>query len=170
MGAGKTSVGRRAAKKLGRRHVDLDTAVERRAGATVPELFAREGEVGFRSREHDELVAQLARDEPLVLSTGGGAVLREDNRAAMRARGLVVWLRATPETLLARVGDGAGRPLLAGDPLGNLTRLAEARAGAYEAAAHVVVDVDRKPFDAVTEAVVRLALAPAPSEHAEERA
>lgn len=170
MGAGKTSVGRRAAKRLGRRHVDLDTAVERRAGATVPELFAREGEDGFRRREHDELVAQLAGEEPIVLSTGGGAVLREDNRAAMRARGLVVWLRATPATLLTRVGDGSGRPLLAGDPLGNLTRLAEARAGAYEAAAHVIIDVDRKPFDAVTEAVVALAPGTSAPEHAEERA
>lgn len=156
MGAGKTSVGKRAAKRLGRRHVDLDHAVERSAGATIPELFAAEGEEGFRRREHDELVARLASEEPLVLSTGGGAVLREDNRAAMRAGGFVVWLRATPATLLARVGDGSGRPLLAGDPLGNLTRLAEERSGAYEAAAHAVIDVDRRSFDAVTDAVVQL--------------
>ena len=156
MGAGKTSVGRRAAKRLGRRSVDLDVAIERDAGMAVPQIFEQVGEAGFREREHAVLVAQLAVDEPLVLATGGGAVLRADNRAAMRARGLVVWLRATPATLLTRVGDGSGRPLLAGDPLGHLTRLAGARADAYAAAAHEIVDVDRVSFDAVTEAIVRL--------------
>jgi shikimate kinase len=156
MGVGKTSVGRRVAKKLGVRHVDLDVAVERTAGRSVPEIFADEGEEGFRAREHVALVDLLAADAPLVLSTGGGAVLREDNRAAMRARGTVVWLRATPRTLLARVGDGRGRPLLAGDPLGNLTRLAAERAPAYTAAAHTIIDVDGLPFDAVTEKVAAL--------------
>lgn len=161
MGAGKTSVGRRVAKRLGVRHVDLDTAVERAAAMTVPEIFAAEGEAGFRDREHDVLVELLAGDEPIVLSTGGGAVLREANRAAMRARGRVVWLRATPATLAARVGDGRGRPLLAGDPLGNLTRLVAERADAYAAAAHVVIDVDRMPFEAVTARVAALAVDPA---------
>jgi shikimate kinase len=72
----------------------------------------------------------------------------------MRERGVVIWLRATPETLLSRVGDGASRPLLTGDPLGNLTRLAEERSDAYAAAAHVAVDVDRMPFDKVTDEVL----------------
>lgn len=156
MGVGKTSVGRRAAKRLGRRVVDLDTAIERDAGMPVPRIFEQVGEAGFRDREHAVLVAQLATPEPIVLATGGGAVLREDNRVAMRTRGFVVWLRATPATLVTRVGDGAGRPLLAGDPLGRLTQLTEARAGAYAAAAHQIIDVDRLSFDAVTEAVVRL--------------
>jgi shikimate kinase len=155
MGAGKTSVGRRLAKKLGLRHVDLDHAVERAAGCTIPEIFAAHGEAAFRDREHELLVELLAGDRPLVLSTGGGAVLRDDNRVAMRARATVVWLRARPETLLARVGDGAGRPLLAGDPLGNLTRLASERSAAYEAAAHVIVDVDGLPFDTITDRVAR---------------
>jgi shikimate kinase len=155
MGAGKTSVGRRLAKKLGLRHVDLDHAVERAAGCTIPELFAAHGEAAFRDREHDLLVELLAGEQPFVLSTGGGAVLRDDNRAAMRARATVVWLRARPDTLLARVGDGSGRPLLAGDPLGNLTRLAAERAPAYEAAAHVVIDVDGLPFDVITDRVAR---------------
>lgn len=153
MGVGKTSIGRRAAKKLGMRHVDLDAAIERIDGRSIPEIFAAVGEPGFRELEHAVLVDILAGDTPVVLSTGGGAVLREDNRTAMRARGTVVWLRATPRTLLARVGDGRGRPLLAGDPLANLTRLAAERADAYAASAHDIIDVDGLPFDAVTESV-----------------
>ena len=160
MGAGKTSAGRRVAKRLHRRHVDLDSAIERAAGHSIPEIFAAVGEQGFRDREHDVLVELLAGDEPLVLSTGGGAVLREENRRAMRERGTVVWLRAAPQTLLTRVGNGTGRPLLAGDPIGNLTRLAAERADAYGAAAHHVVDVDRLPFEAITNRIVALVREP----------
>ena len=163
MGAGKTSIGRRVAKRLHRRHVDLDKAIERAAGTTVPEIFTAEGEAGFRAREHAVLVELLGSEAPLVISTGGGAVLRDDNRAAMRARGTVVWLRATPATLLVRVGDGSGRPLLAGDPLGNLTRLAAERADAYRDVAHEIIDVDRLSFDTVTERVTRLVTASATS-------
>ncbi|MSY71779.1 MAG: shikimate kinase, partial [Actinobacteria bacterium] len=162
MGAGKTSGGRRVAKRLHRRHVDLDAAIERTFGRKIPEIFAAEGEPGFRDREHDVLVDLLRGDEPLVVSTGGGAVLREDNRASMRERGTVVWLRAAPQTLLSRVGDGSGRPLLAGDPLGNLTRLAAARADAYRAAAHHIVDVDHMSFDAITTGLAALVAGPDP--------
>ena len=158
MGAGKTSGGRRVAKRLHCRHVDLDAAIERTFGRKI----AAEGEPGFRDREHDVLVDLLRGDEPLVVSTGGGAVLREDNRASMRERGTVVWLRAAPQTLLSRVGDGSGRPLLAGDPLGNLTRLAAARADAYRAAAHHIVDVDRMSFDAITTGLAALVAGPDP--------
>ena len=80
----------------------------------------------------------------------------------MRERGTVVWLRAAPQTLLSRVGDGSGRPLLAGDPLGNLTRLAAARADAYRAAAHHIVDVDRMSFDAITTGLAALVAGPDP--------
>jgi shikimate kinase len=156
MGAGKTSIGRRVGKRLGRRHVDLDVAIERAAAMRVTEIFAAEGEAGFRDREHIVLVHTLADDEPLVISTGGGAVLRADNRAVMRDRSVVVWLRATPSTLLTRVGDGSGRPMLAGDPLGQLTRLVAERASEYAAAAHHIVDVDRLSFDRVTDRVALL--------------
>ncbi len=159
MGAGKTSIGRRVAKRLHLRQVDLDVAIERRAGASVSEIFASEGEAGFREREHAVLVDILAGEESLVVSTGGGAVLRTDNRDAMRSRATVVWLRATPRTLLTRVGDGSGRPLLADDPLGNLTRLAESRAWAYAAAAHEIIDVDRMSSEAVTEQIARVGAA-----------
>jgi 5-deoxy-5-amino-3-dehydroquinate synthase len=155
MGAGKSSVARRVARHLGWRHVDVDTEVERSAGCTIASLFASEGEAAFRDREAATLRTLLASTEPLVIATGGGSVLRPENRQAMRDRARVVWLRARPDTLAARVGDGASRPLLAGDPLGSLTRIAAERAGAYEAAAHHVVDVDDVPFTLVTERVVQ---------------
>jgi shikimate kinase len=157
MGCGKTSVGRRVARALGRPFLDLDHEVERVAGRRIPELFEHEGEAGFRDREGAALRGALAGTEPMVIATGGGAVLRPENRAAMRERAVVVWLRARPDTLLARVGDGRGRPLLAGDPLGNLTRIAADRADAYRDAAHEVIDVDGLPFDEISERVRRVA-------------
>jgi len=152
-GSGKSSVARRVARASGRRPVDVDAEIEREAGRPIPEIFATDGEAGFRDLETQVLRAVLESDEPAVIATGGGAVLRAENRAAMRSHGVVVWLRATPETLLARVGDGSSRPLLAGDPLGNLARLAAERGDAYADAAHQVVDVDRLRFDEITRRV-----------------
>jgi shikimate kinase len=156
-GSGKSSIARRVARRTGRRHVDVDAEIERTANRSIPEIFASDGETGFRALEGEVLATILAGDTSLVVATGGGAVLRPENRAAMRERGVVIWLRATPETLLSRVGDGTSRPLLAGDPLGNLTRLAAERSDAYAAAAHVAVDVDRMPFDKATDEVLAAA-------------
>jgi shikimate kinase len=168
MGAGKSTVGRRVAKRLRRRFVDLDVEIERAASMTINEIFAAEGEAGFRAREHDVLVATLADDAPLVVATGGGAVVRADNRAAMASRGVVVWLRAAPATLFARIGQSTHRPLLADDARGNLERLHAERADAYGAVAQVIIDVDRLSFQAVTERVLRCAPgAPAEPLHAE---
>jgi len=150
MGAGKTTVGERCARRLDRPFVDTDEIVVATSGQTVAELFATEGEAGFRARERAALVDACAAPEPLVVACGGGAVLDAENRATMRAAGVVVWLRASPGQLADRVGDGAGRPLLAGAPsVETLERLAALRAPAYEAAAHVVVDTDGLAPDAV---------------------
>jgi shikimate kinase len=154
-GCGKSSIGRRVARRTGRRFVDVDAEIERVAGRPIPEIFEREGEDGFRAIEASVLADLLAADEASVVATGGGAVLREANRSAMRGHGIVVWLRATPETLAERVGDGRTRPLLAGDPVGNLRRLHDERAAHYAAAAHIVVDVDRTPFEKVAERVIQ---------------
>jgi shikimate kinase len=154
MGAGKTSVGRRVARRLGWRHVDVDKRIERKAGRTIPEIFAADGEDGFRAIEREVLEALLRLPGRTVVSTGGGAVLSADNRALMRERGTVVWLRARPETLLARVGRGAGRPLLTDDPGEALRRIAAERRAAYDSAAHVVVDVDGRTADQVADAVL----------------
>jgi shikimate kinase len=154
MGSGKSSVGGRVARRLGWRHVDVDKRIERTAGRTIPEIFSADGEAGFRAIEHDVLEKLLRLPGRTVLSTGGGAVLSPDNRALMRDRGTVVWLRARPETLVARVGKGSGRPLLAGDPADAVRRLDAERRTAYDGAAHVVVDVDERTADQVADAVL----------------
>ena len=154
MGAGKTSVGKRLARRLGWRHVDADKRIERTTGRTIPDIFATEGEAGFRTVERDVLDALLRLPGRTIVSTGGGAVLSSANRALMRERGTVVWLRARPETLLARVRAGEGRPLLADDPAAALRRLADERQSAYTDAAHVIIDVDGLTADQVADAVL----------------
>jgi shikimate kinase len=155
MGAGKSTIGAACARRLGRPLVDTDELVVAASGRTVAQLFADEGEAGFRAWEHQALSDACAAPEPLVIACGGGAVLDPANRAAMRATGLVVWLRASPEELAQRVGDDPERPLLAGAPaVVALERLARLRASAYEAAAHVVVDTDGLGVAAVTERVL----------------
>ena len=154
MGAGKTSVGRRRARRLGWRHVDADKRIERTTGRSIPDIFAADGEAGFRTIEHDVLETLLRVPGRTVISTGGGAVLSPANCALMRERGTVVWLRARPETLLDRVGKGSGRPLLADDPVAALQRIATERQGSYADAAHFVVDVDGCTADQVADAVL----------------
>jgi shikimate kinase len=154
MGAGKTNVGRRIARRLGWRHVDADKRIERTTGRTIPDIFATDGEAGFRTIEHEVLETLLRLPGRTVVSTGGGAVLLPANRALMRERGTVVWLRARPETLLARVRDAEGRPLLADDPAGAIRRLAAERQAAYTDAAQVIVDVDGLNADQVADAVL----------------
>jgi shikimate kinase len=155
MGAGKSTVGRRCAERLARAFVDTDELVVAASGRDVAEIFDVEGESGFRARERAALVDACSAPEPLVIACGGGAVLDPANRATMRTAGLVVWLRAEPTTLAARVSDGAGRPLLAGKAaLQTLERLAALRAPAYEAVAEVAVDTDGLEVDAVTDRVL----------------
>ncbi len=168
MGAGKTSVGRHCARELGWAFVDTDAVVEANAGETVPEIFAREGEAGFRVRERAALLDALAAPEPLVIACGGGAILDAKNRRAVRDRGFVVWLQASPEVLAARVEHVgvATRPLLAGGPTTTtLTRLADARAGAYAAAADAEISTVGRTIEAVAELVLD-ALAASPGDEA----
>ena len=129
MGAGKTTTGQLLAAALGWRYFDSDADVEADTGLTVPELFARDGEAAFRRAEATVLARACADPLPSVVSVAGGAVLSPDNRERIVASGTVVWLRARPETLAARVGDGVGRPLLDDDPAEAMVRL-ERGAGA----------------------------------------
>jgi shikimate kinase len=156
MGAGKTSVGRRCAERLDRGFVDTDELIETERGTTVAEIFATDGEAAFRALERDAVAVVAASAEPLVIACGGGAVLDPGSRDRLRASGTVVWLRADPETLSARVGRQPGaRPLLAGgSATTTLEQLAAARADAYTAAAHVVVDTDGHTQDEVVDLVL----------------
>lgn len=147
MGAGKSATAKLLAARLGWAKADTDEMVERGAGMTVAALFRRKGEEAFRAAESGaiEQVGQIPG--PVAVSVGGGAVLRAENRALMKASGTVVWLRARPRTLAARVGRGDGRPLLAaasreGGPVAALERLMVERAHLYQEVADVVIDVD----------------------------
>jgi shikimate kinase len=155
MGSGKSTAGRLVAKRLGWTWVDIDTEIVRTGGATVPELFARHGEAHFRQEETRVLEAVLARPEALVVSVGGGAVLDPVNRARLRQAGTVVWLRARPETLIERVHDGVGRPLLVGatapDRALTLRRIDAERRPLYAEVADEIVDVDRLRTDKVAQ-------------------
>ncbi|MGH9088283.1 MAG: shikimate kinase [Acidimicrobiales bacterium] len=157
MGAGKTTVGHLLAGRFGCAYVDSDREVEEVTGHSVAELFASGGEGSFRSLETDALRRAVAGDDAVVVSVAGGAVLDPGNRELIRRSGTVVWLRADPATLARRVGTGAGRPLLDGDPAGALRRLDAARRPLYAEVADVVVDVDDLGPDAVAERVAQQA-------------
>ncbi len=154
MGAGKTTTGKLLAEHLGWRYRDSDLDVEAETGLTVPELFKRDGEVAFRKAEAEVLTAACADPSPSVVSVAGGAVLNPDTRRRIAASGIVVWLRALPETLAARVGDGAGRPLLDDDPAAALIELNEVRAPLYAEVADIVIDVDDLAPDQVAERIL----------------
>lgn len=145
MGAGKSKVGRNAAAEVDRPFVDTDRLVERDAGMTVADVFATEGEAGFRRRERAAVEAATAT-AGVVVSAGGGAVLDGRNVDRMRAAGHVVWLYAEPETLalrLRRSVQRGDRPLLAdADPVQVLRTLLEDRRAAYTAAATVILRTD----------------------------
>lgn len=140
MGAGKTSVGRLLARRLGKQFIDSDHQIESRTGVRIPVIFEIEGESGFRQRE-SAAIDELTRGSNLVLATGGGVVLNPDNRAALRSRGTVVYLRATVDELWNRTRKDRNRPLLqTADPRAKLAELLAVRDPLYREVAHVVMD------------------------------
>lgn len=156
MGAGKSTVARVLGERLARPVVDTDQAVERIAGRSVREIFRYDGEDAFRGLETQALLAALAADEPSVIAAGGGMVLRDENRAAMRASGAqVVWLAADPDLLAERVRGGSHRPALDGDPEGTLRRMHETREPLYREVADLIVRVDGRSVGDVVEAILR---------------
>ena len=145
MGTGKTTVGRLLAAELGSEFVDLDALIAERSGLSIPAIFAREGEEGFRRREKELLRAVAGRPRQ-VLATGGGIVLDPANVETLRATGLVVWLHASLSAIVARVGRGEGRPLLKGGDLETTAAaLLAAREEIYRRAADFAVDTTDLP-------------------------
>ena len=161
MGAGKTTVGQAVADRLGWAFLDSDRQVEARAGRTVVEIWRDEGEVGFRHLEAEALADAVvwAETRPAVVAAAGGVVLDPRNRALLLRHPPVVWLRAALDTLVARVGAGQGRPLLAAGPREALARLMAERYPLYEEVAGAVVDVDHLAPDEVVERVLEVARA-----------
>lgn len=142
-GGGKSTVGRHVARHLKRRFFDADAEIERRIGCPIRVFFEREGEARFRDIEQ-EVLAELAGEGEIVLATGGGAVLREANRAALHAKTTVVYLRSTPEELFRRLRHDTHRPLLqVADPLRKLRELFAERDPLYRQTAHFVIETGR---------------------------
>jgi shikimate kinase len=140
MGAGKTTIGRHLARALEREFVDSDKEIEARTGVSVSLIFEIEGEAGFRSREA-QMIDELTRRSGIVLATGGGAVLRADNRAHLGDRGFVVYLRAPLDLLVERTSRDRNRPLLANtDPRTRLAALLAEREPLYCGVADLIID------------------------------
>jgi len=154
MGAGKTTLGRRLAHALGRRFIDLDHELEARCGVRIATIFDIEGEAGFRTREA-ALLDACTREADTVLATGGGAVLRAENREHLRARGVVVYLHASVDKLHRRTRYDRNRPLLSGDdPRGTLAALLDARDPLYREVADVVIDTGTLSQTGLVEALL----------------
>lgn len=155
MGSGKTAVGRQLARALRLRFLDSDAEIEQRTGVDIPYIFEMEGEAGFRARECEVLDA-LTQLEGVVVATGGGAVLRPENREHLATRGEVVYLRTGVRQQLERTRHGRHRPLLyTEDPEAKLRELLAQRAPLYEAIASIIVPTDGRQVRAVTEDILQ---------------
>jgi len=153
MGAGKSSIGRRLAARLGIAFVDADSEIERAADMTIPEIFQAHGEPYFRAGEA-RVIARLLEGGPQVLATGGGAFMNADTRAAIRAKGISVWLRATLDVLNRRIRRRNDRPLLKdADPAETLKKLIDERYPVY-AEADITVESRDVPHDVIVEDIV----------------
>lgn len=157
MGAGKTAVGRELARCLECEFVDSDAEVERATGVDIGFIFDKEGEMGFRRREC-KAIAELVGRANVVLATGGGAVLDPDNRRRLSGAGIVVYLAASLETQLARIGRTHRRPLLdLPDPRARLAELQRERTPIYTQMADLVLDTDgQTPREVAHELLQRL--------------
>jgi shikimate kinase len=155
MGAGKSSIGRRLAARLGIPFADADAAIEAAAGMTIPDIFDAHGELSFRSGEA-RVIARLLENGPQVLATGGGSFVNPETRARIHEKGISVWLKADMEVLLRRVKRRDNRPLLRNDdPAVTLTDLLAAREPYYRQANLTVVSRD-VPHEIIVEEIVIL--------------
>ncbi|KAB2877520.1 MAG: shikimate kinase [Pseudorhodoplanes sp.] len=156
MGAGKSSVGRKLALRLGIPFVDADTEIERAAGMSIPDIFEIHGETEFRAGE-SRVIARLLDGGPQVLATGGGAFMNAATRARIREKGISVWLKADFEVLLRRIKRRSDRPLLkTADPAATLRQLIDVRYPAYAEAAITIESRDVLHEVIVGEIVERL--------------
>jgi shikimate kinase len=155
MGAGKSTVGRQLAGALSFEFRDSDQEVQRRTGVDIPTIFEFEGEEGFRARER-QVIEELIQGEGIVLATGGGAVLRADNRQGLAARGVVIYLHCSPEQQYARTSRDRKRPLLATeDPLERLRDLMTERDPIYRQVADMVVSTEKRGTASVVKEIRR---------------
>lgn len=149
MGSGKTTMGRALAKHLGKVFVDSDEEIQKRTGVTIPHVFDIEGEAGFRQRETSAICDLILRDN-MVLATGGGAVLAEQNRAMLQQNGIVIYLKASVHDLWQRTRHDRNRPLLqTADPQAKLTELFQQRDPLYRQVADIVIQSGKQSVHAL---------------------
>ena len=154
MGSGKSTIARVLSEKLGVAQIEMDEVIVQEQGVPITEIFEKYGEEHFRDIETD-LVRRLQESDGVVVSCGGGAVLREENRKMMKASGVIVLLTAKPETILERVKHSTNRPVLNGHMnVEYITELMEKRRACYEDAADFVVETDGLTRDEICEEIV----------------
>jgi shikimate kinase len=149
MGVGKSTIGHQLAKRMGRSFFDTDHEIVASVGMSVSDIFALHGNEWFRAKETEVLSDCLRHEVPAIISAGGGTVLAEHNRTLISSWSDSLWLRASYETILRRVGTGVGRPVLAGNPEGTIRRLLDERESLYEASCDVAIHVDGLPVRTV---------------------
>lgn len=154
MGVGKTTVGRALARKLNKRFIDSDHEIEARTGASIPLIFEIEGEASFRQRE-SEVIHDLTAMDDIVLATGGGAILRPENREYLKTRGTVIYLHASINSILQRTRHDKNRPLLqTADPRARLEQLAREREPLYLEVADFVIETGRPNVQSLVQTIV----------------
>ncbi|MGJ8698167.1 MAG: shikimate kinase [Verrucomicrobiaceae bacterium] len=157
MGTGKSTIGRELAKMLNYPLVDTDHLIEEKAGKPIPAIFADEGETAFRDRE-SAVLTDLLDHESSIISTGGGIIVREENRQILRQLGYVVWLVAKPSEILERTSRNSNRPLLNNDdPEGTITKLLDERTPHYRETAHLSIETDQLCFDEICQGIIESA-------------
>lgn len=158
MGAGKTTIGRLLAKQMGREFYDSDHEIERKTGVKIPLIFELEGESGFRKRE-TIAIEELSRLDNVVVATGGGAVLLEENRILLKNTGNIIYLRAKVNDLYLRTRNDKSRPLLQGaNPKQKLEQLYLVRDPIYTAMADYIVDTGTQSANEITSRIEQLLL------------
>lgn len=154
MGSGKSTISKMLSEKLNVKQAEMDEIIVQEQGMPITEIFEKFGEAHFRDIETN-LVKQLQEENGIVVSCGGGAVLREENREMMKEAGVIVLLTAKPETILERVKDSTNRPILNGNM--NVTYIAELmekRRACYEDAADIIVETDGKNCEEICEEIL----------------
>ncbi len=156
MGSGKTTIGRQLARRLNLEFYDSDRVIEERTGVSIPTIFDLEGESGFRQRER-EVIDQLTQMDHIVLATGGGAVLNEENQRHLRERGTVIYLSASTEELFARTSKDKNRPLLQTEnPRARIEQLLTERHPIYQELADYVINTGQSGLKTVIRDILRL--------------
>lgn len=155
MGCGKTTIGKSLAKICSANFLDTDEMIEEKQGRTIRAIFATDGEEAFRNMETSYLQNLLRlRREGLIISTGGGMPVREENRKLLHQLGSVVYLKANPETIYERVKGDTKRPLLqCEDPLARIREMLNQRTQAYESAADYIIQVDTQGQQEIAEMI-----------------